>query len=195
MRRCDSLNQSGRSKKFDKKYFLSAALPFTMCRKYLMPLHSNYNIFCSVEKIFLISFPFRVRVLYLGPGCGSMNNSLFLPRWSLSQMSVSPKRKRGLRLRCSVYKYGQWYNKAKAIFVLRNFEWFRAVEMNRSVDKETPWISECDVDKECRSGHELSHLILTPQSAAHSQLSTHDNRLNISTPRRENYKVRTPTLR
>ena len=50
MRRCDSLNQSGRSKKFDKKYFLSAALPFTMCRKYLMPLHSNYNIFCSVEK-------------------------------------------------------------------------------------------------------------------------------------------------
>ena len=80
MSRCDSPNQSGRSKKFDKKYFLSSALPFTMCRKYLMPHHSTYNIFCSVEKTFLINFPFRVRVLYLGPGCGSrigMNNSLF----------------------------------------------------------------------------------------------------------------------
>ena len=38
--------------------------------------------------------------------------------------------------------------------------------MNRYVDKETPWASGRDVDKECnadlRSGHELSHLILTP---------------------------------
>ena len=38
--------------------------------------------------------------------------------------------------------------------------------MNRSEDKDAPWISECDVDKECWSGHELSHLILTRSALA-----------------------------
>ena len=66
----DPISQ-GAVKNLTKNIFLSSALPFTMCRKYLMPHHSTYNIFCSVEKTFLINFPFRVRVLYLGPGCGS----------------------------------------------------------------------------------------------------------------------------
>ena len=44
--------------------------------------------------------------------------------------------------------------------------------MNRSADKETPWTSVRDVDTECnadlRSGHELSHLILTPCAIVNS---------------------------
>ena len=95
----------GSVKNLTKKYFLSAALLFTMCRKYLMPHHSNYNIFCSVEKnIFLINFPFRARVLYLGPGCGSMNNSLFFAKIlheAFHKCLLVPR---------------------KAIFVLRNFK-------------------------------------------------------------------------